>query len=178
MSRIRSTRPPTEILSGERGISLVELMVGSLVATITLAIVVVWAVTASRTDLYQEQDFQALNDMRFAKAEMVKELRFADGLVAFSANRVDIWLDLDGSGGGAPDQAGEWVTWQITGTNLVRFEDNDASVSKVVLEDLVVSDSYLNVSGKIVEIQLTADVGSSSGPDPRTIKTQVALRNL
>lgn len=163
----------------EQGLTLVELLTAMFVAALAVAVLAVWVSTVFRANLSQEQDFEVLNEMRFAKAEMVREIRFATAVLPTTTpNTIDIWIDRDGSGGSGPDQPGEQVTWQVVGTTLVRYEDADATATRVLVENLVVGATNISVSGNLATIQLTADVDPSIPPDARTIKTQVHLRNL
>jgi Tfp pilus assembly protein FimT len=166
-------------LHQEEGVTLVELMVSMIVAAILIAIMTVLTTMVFRQNAIQENEFDALNEMRFAKAEMVREIRFATAaLPTTTPNTIDIWIDRDGSGGTGPDQPGEQVTWQIVGTDLVRFEDGDDTVTRVLVTDMVASASTLEVVGDIATIELTADADPSRPPAARTIRTQVNLRNI
>lgn len=166
-------------LQSESGISLVELMVGMIVGLLVVGMMMVLTAMVFRNNAVQELEFEALNEMRFAKNEMVREIRFATGtLTAATPNTIDIWVDHDGSGGTGPDQPGEWITWQIAGTNLIRYEDGDSTVFRVWVTDLVTSQSKIGVMDDVARIVLTADDDLTEPPDPRTVSTQVNLRNV
>jgi Tfp pilus assembly protein FimT len=166
-------------LVSEEGLTLVELTVAMIVAALIIGIMTVITGMIFRNNAMQELEFEALNEMRFAKAEMVREIRFATAsLPVTTPNTIDLWIDRDDSGGSGPDQPGEQITWQIVGTDLIRYEDADATTFRVFVTDLVTSRSSIGVVDDVASIELTADSDTTRPPAPRTIKTQVNLRNL
>lgn len=161
------------------GMSLIELMVGAAVAAIAIAIVFAWLVTATRVDLDQEADFDGLNELRFAKSSMTKELRFADGsLTAANPDSIEVWLDEDDNGTG-PDSAGEQVIWRIYDGDLIRYVDDDLSTAVVYVSDLDTTNSSLTLTGNVADIVLSLNVeqGATAVLSSRTIETSVTLRN-
>ena len=163
----------------QSGMSLIELMVGMAVASIAIAVVFAWLVAATRVDLDQDADFQGLNELRIAKAQMTKELRFADGsLTAGSSNSIEVWIDVDGNGTG-PDSTGEQVIWRIYNGDLIRYTDDDLNTAVTWVSDLDTADSSLNLNGSVAEIVLTLSVeqGATAVLSDRTIETSVTLRN-
>ncbi len=165
-------------LRGEDGVSLTELMVSTLVSVLTLAILLSWVSVMDRQEGFQADDFEALNEIRFAKAEMVKEFRFADGILTLTGDVAEVWVDHDLDGTIGTGGSGERVTWAITPTGtLVRFEDGDASGAVVKAEHIMTAESSFAQNGDIIHITLVADVDMSGGPSARTISTQVAVRN-
>ena len=165
--------------SGESGLSLIELMVGMAVASIAVAVVFAWLIAATRVDLDQEADFEGLNELRFAKSQMTKELRFADGtLTAGNADSIEVWVDVDGNGTG-PDSTGEQVIWRILDGDLIRYTDDDLGTSVTWVTNLDTSNSSLNLNGNVAEIELTVNVpqGASAALSGRTIQTSVTIRN-
>ncbi len=160
--------------------SMLELMVAAAVAVIAVIIVVTWLIAATRVDLDQDADFEGLNELRFAKSQMTKELRFATGsLTASNPDSIEVWIDLDDSGGSAPDSAGEHVIWRIMSGDLIRYVDDDLTTAVTWVEDLDTSASSLTLNGNVVEIELSLNVeqGATDVLESRTIKTRVALRN-
>lgn len=165
--------------TGQSGVSMIELMIASFVAMVALIVVIVWVTAATRVDLDQEADFEALNELRFAKSQMSKELRFADGvLTASNADSVEVWVDVDGNGSG-PDSTGEQVIWRIFGDTLIRYVDDDLGTAVTWAEGLDTTNSSLAMNGNTAEIELTiaVDQGAGGNPQERTIKTQVTVRN-
>jgi type II secretory pathway pseudopilin PulG len=167
----------------EDGITLVEMMVAAFIATVTLAVLVSWLTVIDRADRMQEADFETMNELRFTKAEMVKELRFAyNVLEPTETNKITVWLDHNGTRGVAPDAPGEVVTWEITGSRLIRYEYEDNDVDEDRLNQITVFDK-LEAGSTLVpdadktslSITLIADVPGDQGT--RTIKTQVSMRN-
>ena len=173
MMRIR------RLTTRESGLSLIELMVGMAVASIAVAVVFAWLIAATRVDLDQEADFEGLNELRFAKSQMTKELRFADGtLTAGNADSIEVWVDVDGNGTG-PDSTGEQVIWRILDGDLIRYTDDDLGTSVTWVTNLDTSNSSLNLNGNVAEIELTVNVpqGASASLSGRTIQTSVTIRN-
>ncbi len=161
---------------GDRGMSLVELMVGSLVALIVVGIVIAYVIGAARIDRAQEADLDAMDEMQFARAQLVKELRFARSVASPATNQITAWVDNDGSGGSGPDAPGEDVTWAIVGDELVRYEDGDTSISRTWAGDLAPS-STLTLAGTSVSIVLVSDVDRGFTTAERTLRGSVTVRN-
>lgn len=164
-------------MTGDRGMSLVELMVGSMVALIVVGIVLAYVIGAARIDRAQEADLDALDEMQFARAQLVKELRFARSVTAPATNEVNVWIDNDGSGGSGPDAPGEDVTWAIIGDALVRYEDGDTAISRTWADGLDATSSALTLSGTSVSIVLVADVDRGFTTAERTLRGSVTVRN-
>ncbi len=163
----------------EAGLSLIELMVGMAVASIAIVVVFAWLIAATRVDLDQEADFAGLNELRRAKAQMTKELRFADGsLPATDPDSIEVWVDVDGNGTG-PDSAGERVSWRIHDGDLIRYTDDDLATAVVWVGDLDTAKSSLVLNGTVADIVLSVNVeqGASAVLSSRTIETSVTLRN-
>ena len=174
MTRLRSR------LRGERGLSLLELTVAAAVSALVLAIVVTWIIAVTRVDLDQEADFEGLNELRFAKSQMTKELRFAtQSMTASNPDSIEVWIDLDDSGGTGPDSPGEHVIWRILSGDLVRYTDNNLATSVIWVEGLDLANSSLTQTGNVVDIELSVSVeqGATKVLKLRTIKTRVTLRN-
>lgn len=165
-----------QLRSDDRGISLPELLVSTLVTSLTLVVLVTWVQAVGNVNAFQEADFDALNEIRFAKSEMVKELRFADDLLASGPDLVSIWVDLDDSG--ANDLPEETITWEIVGDTLLRYTNNDPLTAAVKVDVLDGASSGITVTGTSVQMVFVADINATAGPDARTVQTEVELRNV
>jgi Tfp pilus assembly protein PilW len=161
---------------GDAGMSLVELMVGSMVAMIVVAIVLVYVIATARVDRAQEADLDAMDEMQFARAQMVKELRFARSVSSPAANEINAWVDEDNSGGSGPDAPGEDVTWAISGNDLIRYEDGDSSAAVQWATDLATA-STVQLTANTVSIVLTANVNRGFTTEGRTLRGSVTVRN-
>ena len=159
------------------GMSLVELMIGSLVAIIVVGIVITYVITAARIDRSQEADLDTLDEFQFARAQLVKELRFGRSVSSPGTNTVDVWIDLDGSGGTGPDAPGEDVTWQIVGSELVRYEDGNSADARPWATDLDSGASELVLDGTKVMLVLAAQVDRGFTTSQRTLRGTVTVRN-
>ncbi len=162
----------------ESGITLVELMVASFGALIIAAVMLSWLVNVSQTDEYEQQASVALEEMRTAKARLVRDLRFADGIqpapdsnvhqiqVSVEGDAVTWRLESDGTltrtvAAGTPQQHAAHLVYDgVGGAGSSRFlYDNPAAPTQITIE-------------------LVADVQSTTGPDPKQIRTDVHLRNV
>ena len=165
-----------QLRNDERGISLPELLVATLVTSLTLVVLVTWVQAVGNVNAFQQADFEALNEIRFAKSEMVKELRFADDLLASGPDLVSIWVDVDDSG--ANDLPEETISWEIVGDTLIRYINNDVLTAAVKIDVLDGAASDITVTGSNVQMVFVADIDATAGPDARTVQTDVELRNV
>lgn len=169
MSRLRPSR--------DAGMSLVELLVGSMVAIIVVAIVTAYVTGTARIDRTQEADLDAVDEMMQARTRLVRELRFARSVSSPATNEITVWLDNDGSGGTGPDAAGEDVTWRLDAGALVRFEDGNSAASRVWASGLDTSASTLSLAGGTVSLVLTTQVDRGFTTASRTLRGSVTVRN-
>lgn len=164
-------------VESDDGMSLVELMVGSMVALIVVGIVLIYVMGAASLDRAQEADLDTMDELQFARAQLVKELRFARTVTSPATNEINVWVDNDRSGGSGPDATGEDVTWAIVGTELVRWEDGNSSATWVWASDLDPGDSSLTLAGNTVSIVLGVDVDRGFTTADRTLTGAVTVRN-
>lgn len=179
------------LLRGDRGVTLVEMMIATFLTAIIAAMMISWIVTVARGDQFQLEAEDSLANMRVAKSRLVKELRFAHAVsedeTLTNAHKVTVWIDSRVQGTpGSPDYGiGEFVTWEILSDGrLVRITDVPGDSFGHMAEGLVYdadaaegSSYFAYPAPDAVSITLVADVDSSSGPDPQTIRTEVVLRN-
>jgi hypothetical protein len=177
--------PPT--LRDDRGVGLVELVSSMAISAMVVALLVTWAIAGLRSDESHRRSEEALDQLWAARAQMVRELRFADLLMTAGsdAHSITLWIDRPDSGGvGILDTgAGEVVTWRITSDGfLTRVSDQSGAGTAVVATGLVydadaaATSSHFSYSGSTaVTITLVTDRGE--GLDPQTIETSVNLRN-
>jgi len=165
----------------ESGVSVLELMIALIVTAVISAIMLSWVIAVLRTEALQSDDLDALDQMRVAKARLVKELRFATAIdPGSSASAVTFAVELGGSEG--PDLTGEIVTWSVEpdGTFL-RYVDNDPDTATVEVTGLVPASSFFSYAAAAtmspITIELMADVDPSAAPGARSIRVQVHARN-
>jgi hypothetical protein len=165
----------------ESGVTLVEVMMAGAIITLVLALSITWFGAVAGMDTFQASDFAALDELRTAKSRLTKELRFADGMLGTTdPTSIEIWVDHDRSGGSGPDQPGERITWEITDTQLIRYEDGDASNAVVVADHLRGEECSISLSADdfVVSVVFVADADNQLKSEVRTISTQVTMRNL
>ena len=171
------------ILRRDEGLTLVELSIAMLVAAVIASAMVAWLVQVSQQHNFAQESEEALAAMTLGKARLVKELRFADELdmVASDSHSIVLWVDENGNGA---SDSGETVTWTIESDgDLVRA--TDTTIAAIQVTGLVYdagaaagsSRFSYGGAGERVTIELTADVESGSGPLPKSIRTEVHLRN-
>ncbi len=175
----------------DEGITVVELLIAALITAILGGMMISWIMGVSNSDKFHRESNQALDEMRTAKARLVKELRFAHAVstdpLLTDAHKVTVWIDDPVAGTvGTPDAGiGEFVTWEITADGkLTRSTDVAGSSTQLHATGLVYdalaapgSSAFGYPTAEIVTIALVADVNSSTGPQPQSIQTQVRLRN-
>ena len=168
-------------ISDDRGISVIEMMVAMLITAVISAIMLSWVVAVLRTDEFQQDELEALDQMRLAKARLVKELRFATIIDPDSTtSAITFAVELGGASG--PDLSGELVTWSIESDGtMVRYVDNDPDTAVVQATVLVAAESGFayDPGGTLspVTITLVADVATGTNPAARSIRIQVHARN-
>ena len=161
----------------ERGISLTELMIASLVTAIISAMVVAWVGTVSHNDRLNQEDIAAVDELRVAKSRMTKELRFASAVypaLSVAPDSVTVWIDADRSG--TPADPGEQITWEINGDGtLTRTTDTGAVEIQAIGLDPDASSIVLIAAESNIEIRLVS--GLDTGNDRvREIVTTVNVR--
>lgn len=174
----------------DAGLSLVELAISLFVTMVVLSLMGVWIVSANRMERYQGEVKEALDEIRTAKAMVVKELRFANGLSSdptkTNTHQVTFWVDSRTQGTpGQPDTGiGEWVTWQITSDGrLLRTTDKPGDPIVPQAWGLVYNSAgapgsaFTYPSAATVAIRLVADLDPSGGAAAEVIETSVTLRN-
>lgn len=164
-------------LHADDGVTLIELMVSMLIASLVAVVFVTWMSSAVTTANLHRDDDRAVQDLRLAKDRLTRELRMADGLLVAEALLVTMWVDENSDG---VVDIGEVITWTITGGGeLVR--STDAGDSFVVMREVVVVESGFTFdSAVVVDIErvnmvLVVFVGEIGGT--RELTTQIYLRN-
>ena len=178
-----------QLVRRDSGVSLTELMITMVIVAILGSIMVSWIVGLGNANKITTETQLVLDDMRFAKSQLVKEIRFADGVIAGSsdAHTLTLWLDDPAVGvqGSVDASIGEVVTWEIHSdgrlsrdTDLPAQTPEDRAAYLVYDGAAAAGSSFFTYPSSItVEIELVADVDGSSGPSARTVRTEVHLRN-
>jgi len=170
-----------QLARSEEGITLTELLVAMVVATIVTAASIAWVGAVLRSDRNNQQTIETIDELRFAKTQLVRELRFAEEIYPPGAgdDSISFYIDLDGSGESAPIPGeGEVITYEITAGGIFeRSTDDPADPVVTIAEGLVAVDSSMVVSGTSVDIVLAIDLDTSDSLPAHTIHTTIAARN-
>jgi type II secretory pathway pseudopilin PulG len=161
----------------EAGVSLIELLVGMMIAAAVGAAVVTWMSSAATTVTIHREDDRAVQDLRHAKDRLTREVRMAAQLLAAAPDELTLWVDDDSDGSLDP---GETVTWAIeAGGDLVR--STDAGDTWVVMSHLVAEESGFTFDAEsVAEIRtvgITLVASSGQAGATRSISTQIFVRN-
>ncbi|MFQ5516184.1 MAG: type II secretion system protein J [Acidimicrobiia bacterium] len=158
---------------GDQGTTLVELMMAGLITAVIGLLFIVWVSAVAQVELFQRQDQETLDSLRLAKARLVTELRFAEAIDSGTdADTLVFWVDADDDG---IRDSGETITWDIgTGGDLVRSTDDGTSLT--LASGLDTSASSFVLGADTITLQWAAEVDAARGPQPRSIRTEVALR--
>ncbi len=166
-------------IRGEDGLTLVEMSVASFIGALLSVLMISWVFTVYSTDDLHRTDDEAMQDLRFAKDEMARDLR--SGVVtALGDQSVTLWLDWDHDDVVA---TGESVTWRIeTSGELVRHvEGIDPEVILTGLDTEVSGftfDSSDPGAVRNVGFDLVVGISGRGGtPGTRSISSEISLRS-
>lgn len=174
-------------LNGDRGLTLIELTIAFFIASLIAAVMINWLVTVGRADQYEQEAAVALEEMRFAKGLLVKELRFAESIdtAVSDEHKVVVWVDTNDNDAFDPS-SGETVTWEFhaDGT-LTRLTDAPSATAEVKASSLIYETTpgpdssrfWYDASNTRITLQLVADVAANDGPEAKRIRTEVHLRS-
>lgn len=166
-------------LTEDRGLTLTELMVAMFISAIVTAGAVTWAVTVNRADERNRETVRIVDELRWAKTELVNELRFADEVFPPSSGDDEISMFIDGNANEALDPGvGELVTYRILANGILqRFTDDPADPTSVMANHLLpAASSILIVDTDKVEINFVVDTDLGDNVNQRTIRTSVKVR--
>lgn len=189
-------------LRSDDGLSTVELVVGLVLSTLVLGLATGLLNTVLATDAHTREDSQALGSLRVATQRFGKEIRQAGRIFSDSdARKAHFWIDEDHDG---ELDCGEEVVWEIqdngTTARLVRSVTHDPGDGSCTFaepvpwaEDFVAKDVFQYerhddagvtavddhpIRATIVAVTFTSDAGPGKRGEPRTIRTEVELRNV
>lgn len=182
----------TRLHSDERGITFVEMMVATVIAALVGSLLVAALTMTTRVDKFTREDSAALGELRTATERFQKEMRQARkvydvlNLPASTPSIVHFWVDYNRDNQQTADERIIWrfETASSGGMRLVRTSDEKEAASEDPFIEAVglISGSSFSYSPAppdttAVTITLRADTGTGSQPSPRTVQTQVRLRN-
>jgi type II secretory pathway pseudopilin PulG len=182
----------TRINRDERGISLVEMMVATVISAVVGSLLIAAMGMVTRVDRFTRQDSEALAELRTATERFQKEMRQArkvydiDNPPASTATIVHFWVDYNRDN---QQNADEKLIWRLETASLGEMrlvrtnEEKEAAAEDPFVEavGLVTGSSFAYNPAPpdttIVTLTLRADINSVDQPSGRTVRTQVRLRN-
>ena len=173
-------------MSNERGVSLVEVLIATVITGIVLSVLVGGTIVTYRTQNFTQQDSASLGALRSALDRFEKEVRQARVMYAgSSAKTVLIWVDYDRDN---QQDLEERITWTIEDLGSDRAQltrATDAEPAPRIISSNLVFDASAAEFGyndpspqaaTLISVRFTARAsGSLSGK--RTVETEVRLRN-
>ena len=166
-------------LNSESGLTLTELAVAMFVASIVAAGAIVWAMAVRSADIRNQDALEIMEQLRFAKTELVAELRFADDVIDPGAgdDAMSMYIESNGTEDFQPG-VGELITYTIQSDGtLMRVTDDATPQSKVMARYLIPGASSIVLVGENqVDIHFVVDTDTGDEVSPREIKTKVNVR--
>jgi len=149
------------------------------VASIVAAGAIVWAMAVRSAGIRNQNALEIMDQLRFAKTELVAELRFADDVIDPGAgdDSMSMYIESNGTEDFQPG-VGELITYTIQSDGtLTRSTDDAAAPTKVMARYLVpASSSMVLVGDNQVDIHFVVDTDASDVVSEREIKTKVIVR--
>jgi type II secretory pathway pseudopilin PulG len=178
----------------ERGITFVEMVVAMAIAAVVGSLLIGALSMVTRVDRFTSQDSQALGELRTATERFQKELRQArklycgcpaddTNLPASTAAVVHFWVDYDRNNQQEDDEQFIWRFETASSGTMRLVRTSEAAGAPVLIEAVgLVSGSSFTYDPAppdttVVTLTLRADISSGSDPSPRSVRTQVRLRN-
>lgn len=169
----------------ERGVSLVDLLVGMLITSFVLAGVATTLVSAQRTEIFSDRDSQALAALRHGVQRLTTELRQARKIYPDSTtSRMRFWVDEDRDN---QQDLAERIVWEVenTGSTATLTRSTDATSTELPVVSLIVPGTPFEYEPgdpsstlvTLVRITLVADTDTDEDPESRTVRTEVRIRN-
>ena len=166
-------------IRAEDGITLIEMSVASFIGALLSVLMLSWVFAVDSTDDLHRTDDEAMQDLRFAKDEMARDLR-SGAVTALGDLSVTLWLDWDHDDVVA---AGESVTWRIeAGGELIRHAEGIDP--EVILTGLDVDASGFTFDssdpGAVENVGFDLVVvfsGRGGVPGTRSISSEISLRS-
>ena len=167
------------LFKSDSGVTLTELAVASFVAAVVTAGAITWAVAVNNVDQRNEEALKIVDELRWAKTELVSELRFAEDIFPPASGDKDISLYVESNGtDGMQAGVGELVTYTILSDGrLERSTDDPGADARIFTRHLIYADSSITINGtNTVTLEFVADADLGDSVDARTIRTTVKVR--
>ena len=172
MRRLRSRS------TDQRGTTIVEVIVASLMLAIAAAVFLTSLVSTQNTEQYTRLRNEALDDLRLMANVFAKEARQATAVTTNNPSRVVMWTRVDGTA--TP------VTWEVVTvggvSNLRRVTSSSTRVFVIKLVDTAVftyNSSATQIPASTVRtVRLDLATKLSSRYPAVSLGTEVSLRNV
>ena len=167
------------ILGDERGLSLVEMMVAGIAMMLISSMLLTWAVIAMNADRAHQERLETMDELRLAKADIAKQVRNADGILASSTStKLLIWHDADGNDF---PQSAEVTVWEIVGTELVTYPLADPDSAHIISGHLTSGSAFVVIyeaaTAVGVNAAFEADIDGTGSSPPFSIVLEATIRN-
>lgn len=165
--------------ANDAGVTLVELGVGMAITALLATLMVTWLAAGVGSETSHRSYDEAVADLRHVTDQLAREIRTSNGLTSLGDHSLTLWLDGDRDG---VVDAGEIITWQISGSEMVRVTDA-AAAGAVLATNLSQADSLFTYDSDDpaqvtrVTIDLTALARTRAGSDVLEHSVDVYLRN-
>lgn len=164
------------LLADDRGITLTEMVVAMMVSAIVMTATVVWLSAVLRTDEAQADRLDSIEELRKAKGQITRELRFAKEVIDPPAtdDAITFWLD-----GGTKDlkEPGEMITYILVGDELHRITDAVPPETHIIATGLQASGTSMVLTDDTVDLTFTVDLDPGDDLPSRSIQTSITARN-
>ena len=166
-------------LRSDSGLTLTELAVAMFVASIVAAGAIVWAMAVRSADERNQNALEIMDQLRYAKTELVTELRFADDVIPPSSGDDEITMYIESNGtDGLQTGVGELVTYRILGDGVLQRSTDASGDPNVVMARYLIpaSSSIVLVGQNQVDIHFVVDTDGGDEVSAREINTKVIVR--
>ena len=165
-------------LGRDGGMSLVELGVAMMITAVLSVLMITWFAAGVGSENSHRSYDAALSDLREVSDRLGREVRSAGALTAADADSLSFWLDENRDG---VTDAGETITWAITGSEMRRFTDDD-SEDGVLATHLTAGTGFTYDAaspGAVTRVTITLVAGAETraGVDEVTHTADIYLRN-
>ncbi len=158
-------------INGKKGFTIVELLIASSIALITLAIVLLIYVSTNRSFRFGQSTLNSEADLRLAMDQLTKDIRQAENISPATAT-----LPISGDEFTViiPSFISDDIIYALSSNKLIRTISG--STSRLMAVD--VSEVEVSViTGNTVTITLSSTKTVFNNPHTRTLTSKVTMRN-
>ncbi len=163
-------------LKRDDGITITELATALFVSSLIVAGAMTWATATLRTQARNQDAVATVDELRFAKSQLTRELRFAAEVIPPSSgdDSISMWLD----DGDEIKAVGEIVTYEVMADRtLARYTDDTLQPTKIIAQGLVAAETSFTVASSTIDITLSIDLDPTDEYQSRQVTTSISARN-